>query len=210
MESSDPAITIKPSEPTGNFNWYITPVNVSFYTSDPPPSSGLDYIKYRIITEGENENPDWITYDITEYCTWYNLTITLTNDGKHIMEFYAADNVGNIGSVHNSEEIKIDRTHPEIALTKEKTSLLAVQFTAEVQDTVSGIYTVQFYVDGELAYEKTSEPYEYLWQGFQNQTVTATAFDHAGNQASTEMGTPIFKRVLIDFLLGGIEKYLPL
>lgn len=189
MKVSDPSITIDPLNPTGNFDWYINPVNVSFYTIDPAPSSGLDYIKYRIITQGQNENPQWITYDITEYTTSYNLTITLSIDGRHNVEFYAADKVGNIGVIHSTDLIKIDMTPPEISLTKDRLSIYQIKFTANANDITSEIYTVKFYLDEELIFESTTSPYEYIWTGLGNHTISAKGFDYAGNEANTQMST---------------------
>jgi hypothetical protein len=184
----DNRITINPAEPNGNFEWYITPVKVTFHAED---DIQLAYIYYKVTTEGQAD-PNWTLVDIrNEHIAKYNLTITINNDGVHTASFYAVDHVGNIGPVHTSDWIQIDMTAPELSLSKEKISFSEKKFTADATDITSGIHTVIFYADANTdpAKEDTTFPYEFLWSGIGNHTITAKANDFAGNEAIIEMST---------------------
>ena len=184
----DGSITINPAEPNGNFEWYITPVKVTFHAED---DIQLAYIYYKVTTKGQ-EDPKWTQVDIrNESTAKYNLTITINKDGDHTASFYAVDHVGNIGDIHSSGFIKIDMTLPEVSLSKEKISFYEIKFTADATDITSGIHTVKFYVDDntEPANEDTTSPYEFIWRGIGNHKITAKACDFAGNEAITEIST---------------------
>ncbi len=184
----DGSITINPSEPNGHFEWYITPVNVTFHAED---DIQLAYIYYKVTTEGQAA-PNWTKVDIrNEHTAKYNLTITINKDGIHTASFYAVDHVDNTGPVHSSDEIKIDITPPTVSLRKEKISFYEIKFTADATDSTSGIHTVIFYTDNntEPANEDTTFPYEFIWNGIGNHTITAKARDLAGNEAITELST---------------------
>jgi hypothetical protein len=100
-------------------------------------------------------------------------------------------------------------TPPDIILDKEKISLFKVKFAADVHDSTSGVYTVKFYVDGAFVFERTTAPYEYMWTGLANQTITARVYDYAGNEAQTEQGTSKRKHMLLDFFEGCLQDCLP-
>ena len=55
VETLDGTITINPAEPNGNFEWYITPVYVTFHAED---DIRLAYIYYKVTTE-EQTDPNW-------------------------------------------------------------------------------------------------------------------------------------------------------
>lgn len=188
VETLDGTITIDPAEPNGNFEWYITPVYATFHAED---DIRLAYIYYKVTTE-EQTDPNWTQVDIrNENTRKYNLTIKIDIDGVHIANFYAVDHVGNIGSIHTSHWIQIDMSFPEVSLSKEKISLYEIKFTADATDTTSGIHTVKFYIDNmtEPTNEDTTSPYEFIWSGIGNHTITAKVCDFAGNEASTGLST---------------------
>jgi hypothetical protein len=188
-ETLDGSITIYPVEPNGNFEWYVTPVYVTFHAED---DIRLAYINYKVTTEGQTD-PNWTQVDIrNEYTAKYNLTIKISIDGIHTAIFYAVDHVGNIGSIHTSNWIQIDMSPPEVSLSKEKISFYEIKFTADATDITSGIHIVKFYVDDdtEPANEDTTFPYEFSWNGIGNHSITAKAYDFAGNEAITERSTP--------------------
>jgi hypothetical protein len=191
----DDRITIEPAEPNGDFEWYVTPVYVTFRAED---DIRLAYIYHKVITEGMEE-PDWSEVDIREEETaLYDLTITIDFDGIHTAHFYAVDHEDNVGPVHSSERIKIDTTSPTITkIQKEKIRLGQIKFIAVANDDMSDIYRIQFYLDNEPVGEDTQEPYEWLYElidwinkGIRH-TVTAEAYDYAGNSASKSASTPI-------------------
>jgi len=184
----DGSITINPAEPNGNFEWYVTPVYVTFHAED---DIQLAYIYYKVTTGGQAD-PNWTKFDIrNEHTAKYNLAIKINIDGVHTASFYAVDHVGNIGPIHTLDWIKIDMTSPQVGLSKEKISFYEIKFTADAIDTTSDIHTVKFYVDDstEPANEDTTFPYEFIWSGIGNHTMTAKACDFAGNEAFTTMST---------------------
>jgi hypothetical protein len=184
----DDRITINPAEPNGNFEWYITPLNVTFHAED---DMQLAFIYYKVTTIGQAD-PNWTKVDIRNKQTAkYNETITINKDGIHNASFYAVDWVGNIGPVHTLNWIQIDMTPPKVSLSKEKISFYEIKFTVNATDSTSGIYTVKFYIDDntEPAHEDTTFPYEFIWTGIGNHTITAKAFDFAGNEAFTTKST---------------------
>jgi hypothetical protein len=163
-------------------------VNVTFHAED---DIQLAYIYYKVTTKGQ-EDPKWTQVDIrNKHTAKYDLTITINKDGFHTANFYAVDHVGNIGSVHSSDRIKIDMTSPKVSLSKEKISFYEIKFTADATDITSSIHTVIFYADDntEPVNEDTTFPYEFIWSGIGNHTITAKACDFAGNEAITEMST---------------------
>ena len=193
----DDIITVEPAEPNGNFEWYVTPVDVTFHAED---DIRLAYIYYKVTTDGMEE-PEWTEVDIRdEQTARYDLTITIDYDGIHHAHFYAVDHVDNVGPVHSSSWIKIDMTSPTVTeLQKEKVDILGsvIIFTAVADDATSGIHTVKFYVDGgtEPINEDASEPYQWTYElidwidtGIQH-TVTSEAYDYAGNSASKSAST---------------------
>ena len=56
-------------------------------------------------------------------------------------------------------------------------------------DYIYGIHKVEFYIDGELKYSDTAEPYDWTWDErlFFKHTINVTAYDNAGNSASDEI-----------------------
>lgn len=184
----DESITLYPTEPNGNHNWYITPVNVTFHAKD---NLQLAYIYYKITTEDQTK-PTWTQVDIrNKHTAQYDLTISINEDGVHIAIFYTVDHIGNIGPTHTSDLIRIDMSSPEVSLRKEQLSLYDMKFTANTTDIISGIYTVKFYVNDETkpTSEDTTPPYEFAWKRIPIQTITTQAYDEAGNEAVTKKTT---------------------
>ena len=206
LETLDGTITINPAKPNGNFEWYITPVYATFHAQD---DIQLAYIYYKVTTEGQAD-PNWTQVDIrNEHTAKYNLTIKINIDGVHYANFYAVDHAGNIGPVHTSNWIQIDMSPPKVNFSKENISFYKIKFTADATDITSGIHTVKFYVDDntEPANEDTTSPYEFIWNEIGNHTITAKAYDFAGNEADTEMSTPTKKTEASCF--GGITSPAP-
>ena len=199
MGTLDGSITINPAEPNGDHNWYVTPVNVTFHAED---DIQLAYIYYRVSTEDET-NPNWMQVDIrNQHTAEYDLTISINKDGVHIAIFYTVDHIGNIGPTHASDLIRIDMSPPEVSLRKEKISFNVMKFTANATDNTSDIYTIKFYVDDETEprSEDTTASYEFYWKGIGTHTITAQAWDVAGNEALTKKTTSIC------FVFGGNTK----
>jgi hypothetical protein len=147
-------------------------VNVLLTATDT--ESGVDQIFYKI------DGGVW---------SEYSLPIALSDDGIHQVSYYAVDRAGNV-ELTKTANISIDQTPPTITLIKQQVNLLEIMFTAQCNDGTSGIDRVEFFLDGILQSTDTQLPYEWTWTGVGNFTVTATAYDLAGNAKSQSISTP--------------------
>jgi hypothetical protein len=188
-----PETTHEFSGTMGNNGWYVSDVIVTFIALDN--QSGVNHTYYRI------DNGDWI-----ESTT----PISIETDGTHTLEYYSIDNAGNQEPIKGPFAFKIDQTSPTITLTKQQLDLFNVKFTAEANDVTSGIDRVEFALDGVLQSNDTIAPYEWTYTGFGDHTVTATAFDQAGNSQSQSMSTPysftVMKYSILMQVLGSLMK----
>jgi hypothetical protein len=177
-----PVTTIVFNGTMGNNGWYISPVIFILTATDT--QSGVDDIFYKIDADVWSE---------------YSLPVEMSEDGNHEISYYAADKTGNIEPTKTAN-ISIDQTPPEITLSKQQINVLEITFTAQVSDETSGIDRVEFSLDGVIQYYDTESPYEWTWTGLGDHTVTATAYDLAGNSQSQSMSTPVEQIQTINFL----------
>lgn len=154
-------------------DWYIS--SGTYFLNAIDNTSGVNKTYYKI------DSVEWTEYIVPG---------VLISDGIHTLEYYSNDIAGNIELVKGPFYFKIDQTPPVISLTKEKIGLNQVKFTAEVSDVTSGIDRVEFALDGVFQANDTQPPYEWTYTGFGDHTVTATAYDMAGNSQSQSMSTP--------------------
>jgi len=173
-------------------------------------SSGLYCIKYRVITVGSEEEPEWLTHYIDYFCSEYDFSILLSVDGIFSIEFYAIDGylVGkplNEGSVHSSQQIKIDMTPPnsdiitplngffyldgnKIFETPSENTIIIGDITIEVNadDITSDVFFVHFDIE-EYESDDTTAPYSYDFHRFYfiptSCQLTISCKDNAGNIA---------------------------
>lgn len=168
-----PITTIDINGTLGDDGWYISPVLITLSATDT--QSGVDEIFYKI---------DASVWSV------YSLPVEISQDENHDLLYYAIDKTGNIETTKTAN-ISIDQTPPEITLSKQTTNLFEITFTAQVSDETSGIDRVEFSIDSQVQYTDTQSPYEWTWTGLGNYTVTATAFDRAGNSKSQSQSTPV-------------------
>ena len=170
----------------GQNDWYVSDVTVTLSVTDPPAafrigggggkwSFGVNHTYYKIDSGPWNE---------------YTTPFVISADGQHTVSYYSDDIAGNV-ETEKSVSFKIDQTVPTITLTKEQIDLFDVKFIAQVSDETSGIDRVEFSLDGVIQYNDTQSPYEWTWTGLGDHTVTATAYDLAGNSQSQSMSTPV-------------------
>ncbi|MCX6670631.1 MAG: hypothetical protein NTX92_01750 [Euryarchaeota archaeon] len=126
------------------------------------------------------------------------MPVLVTGDGYHTACFYYVDHWGQ-SHMYNAT-FKIDKTLPDIFLTKETIGLGQIKFVANVSDAMSGVWRVEFYVDDEPMFTDFDFPFEsnVFWAGKHN--VVAIVFDFAGNSDIGVMSTP--------YVLNGIQKSL--
>jgi len=172
IDQLPPTTTHTFSGDTGNNEWYLT---VSFILNAMDSTSGIFSTYYRVDGAG------WALF---------TAPVVITSEGTHTLEYYSVDNAGNSEPVEGPYSFKLDATAPEVTLTKIQVDLFTVKFYAQVDDAVSGPDYVQFFVDGTLQANDTTSPYEWTWTGVGDYTLTATAYDKAGNSQSQSMSTP--------------------
>ena len=122
-------------------------------------------------------------------CCEYMVPIIVDTDGEHTVWVSCFDQEGNVEAVFNAT-FKIDKTLPDITLTKETLGLGQIKFVANVSDAMSGVWRVEFYIDDEPVFTDFDFPFEspWVWSGKHN--VVATVFDFAGNSQIDCMSTP--------------------
>jgi thermitase len=121
--------------------------------------------------------------------------------GAHTLTVTATDNGGNAGSSSVAVNVTApppppaDTTAPTVQITSPANGALLpsspnVTISAAAQDNV-GVTQVSIYIDGVQQYSGTSAPYSFNWNmkkaSSGAHTITATAWDAAGNHTSTSI-----------------------
>jgi len=116
-----------------------------------------------------------------------------------------AQHTGLYKRIFDTDPPVVEIIKPENALyirNKEKLPLCKpliigyIDIEVEASDEESGINRVEFYIDGELKYNDTTEPYIWTWDErtpfrFRH-TIKVIAYDEAGNYASSEISVRKF------------------
>lgn len=211
LSLQDDLITLNPAEPNGEHDWYVTPVEITFHAREGsgPGTSGLKYIYYQI------NSGSWITHEIPgappDLPMEYDFSITVDTDEQHVVCFKAEDWVGNVGPVH-PVKFKIDMTSPTVSLLSPQEGYIydwcrgiyprifvknvalligGNNANAKANDNLSGMWMVQFKINGDSFIEVAKPPYSTLLPSlpviqYRNE-LTATALDYAGNSATTPL-----------------------
>jgi hypothetical protein len=96
--------------------------------------------------------------------------------------------VQNVEVVKKSK-IYIDKTAPTLSLDKKIVGLYRVKCIADVEDGMSGVEKVCFYLDEVYRYTDNTNPFEWIWEGTGDHIITSEAYDIAGNINSKEIPT---------------------
>ncbi len=169
--------TIDPATPDGENGWYVSDVTLDFTANDGTEvwQSGLDHIEYRV------NGGSWQT----------GISVTVTTDGEHTVQYKAIDNVGNEESA-NSVDFKIDQTVPIVDLQWESPDNVHVDFTAVCSDATSDMDYVEFLLNDGLMFTDNAAPFEWsiVWTpSLKTAIFKSIAYDMAGNNAfDTETG----------------------
>jgi len=144
----------------------------------------------------------------------YNQEIDVTSEGINIIDYFSQDNAGNAEKL-KSIEIKIDKTNPVMDVKAPKKSYLylmgreiiplsgfnnfaivigSTNVNVDVNDSISGVKKVEFYVDNSLKETISEPPYTWDWNevAVGPYTLKAVAYDNAGNKVSTEIPVMVF------------------
>ena len=140
--------------------------------------SGVDRTVYT--TDGSDP-----TVSGTTYTGPFPVTQTTT------VRYYSIDTAGNAEATQ-SQLIQVDGVPPSVALAASPTSVRRgdlVGLTATASDTASGVARVTFLADGAQLGTDTTAPYQFSWNtrkaSVGQHSVTATAYDGAGNTATS-------------------------
>jgi len=171
-EDFDPSyIVIDVNREKGDNDWIISDVKINMI----PDPDDIIAVYYQL--DGGNWTP-------------YNEPYSISDDGIYSFSWYVIDLEGQ-SSTPDSMYFKIDKTLPEITLTKERISIGKVNFTANVYDETSNIERVEFRGDEYLYFTDYDFPYECqikIWDIVQiGNKVNVTVFDNAGNRNSSFM-----------------------
>jgi hypothetical protein len=178
--------------------WYTTNVKVTITAEDI--GAGMGEIHY--IVDGSESV---VAGDVAEF--------TVSGNGEHNIEFWAVDAMGNEETPHNTiPTFRIDSgaapsvsiTAPEPGLYLFGNKLLSASkviiigaFTVEAtaSDAESGIYRVQFYLDGDLVSEDTEVPFSaYIAEKHMGAgTIKVVAEDFAQNTAEDTLDITYYK-----------------
>lgn len=97
LDHTSPSTTINFSSLEGDKDWFRSDAVISFDSADNEDGSGVLYTAYRI-DDNDFEK--------------YNSPFTVSNEGKHKIEYYSEDEDGNVEDL-KSTEFNIDKTYPE-------------------------------------------------------------------------------------------------
>jgi len=153
--------------------------------------SGVNYTKYKL------DDGDWKEY-VGE--------VNVGSSGSHTFYLYSVDNAGNVEAESNFT-FKIDKNAPSVSITVPKDGYLyifgrdimptafgktkiigKITAVAAAADTLSGVQSVCFKLDGDILWMDFNAPYEVNLPRAHPRgvyTLTVTAYDDAGNSATT-------------------------
>lgn len=164
IDKTSPTTSAVISATSGNNDWYISDIQITFTAVDNANGSGIKEIHY---------NSDGGTETIV---AGSSTSVIISTDGTHTITYYAVDIAGNSETSH-SATFKMDKTSPIITVsgvTDGATYALGlvpkVSYTAT--DATSGVATSSDSLTGGDSY------------GMGTFTYTVTATDNAGNVAT--------------------------
>jgi len=145
LDDVTPPVTVAVLDPLPNeHGWWSSKVTLSLNATDDESGVNVTYVKIG--------NGGWEVY---------SGNLLFQTEGRIVIQFYSVDNAGNVEEA-NQVEIKIDRTVPQITTTKE-ILLHEIRYTAIVNDSLSGINRVEFYMSGKLRATDTEAPYQWTY-----------------------------------------------
>jgi hypothetical protein len=192
---NNPPVTTGTISGTMTHGWYSSPVTFTATATDDV--SGVFATYYKI------DGGSTLTY---------SAPITISVNGLHQIEYWSVDNVGNEEAHKFTCEFQIDTgSAPSVSLTAPTPGLylfgnqilsmsnvfIIGGFTAEAtaSDADSGVYKVEFQLDGTTFGEATSAPFS-AYCGLKHTgdaTITAIAEDFTGQTAQDTMSIKYFK-----------------
>jgi peptidoglycan/xylan/chitin deacetylase (PgdA/CDA1 family) len=153
--------------------WLRPSVTVTLSATDVG-GSGVDHIVYT--TDGSDPTVSGKTY-----------TGPFTVAQTTTVRYYSVDKAQNAEAVR-SQLVQVDGVAPSVTLTASPNPVARgglVTLTASASDAASGVARVTFVADGAQLGTDTTAPYQFSWstRKMGQHTITATAYDVAGNSA---------------------------
>jgi hypothetical protein len=188
---------------TGNLKdsgWYNTAVTITVTATDT--GSGVKEIHYKL------DGVETVVPGDTA-------TVSVSTNGDHTFEYWAVDNIGNVETTHGMLTFKIDKgAAPSVSITEPTPGLylfgkkllsaskiiIIGGFTVEAtaSDADSGVYAVEFFLDGESIGSDVQGPDYTAYCGIKNSgaaTIKAVAEDFAQNTAEDTRDRVYYKFV---------------
>jgi hypothetical protein len=161
QDHTPPVSTIAMSGTMKDSGWYSTPVKVTITATDD--ASGVKEIHY--VLDG-----------VETVVAGDKAQFTVSDNGYHNIEYWAVDKVGNVEQKKTVPTFKIDTgSPPDVAIVAPTPGLYifgnkildiskiiiigAFTIEATASDAESGVYRVQFYLNGDIIGEDTTAPY---------------------------------------------------
>jgi hypothetical protein len=175
---TNPPITIITLNGTmGENGWYVSDVTVILNASDD--LSGVNATYYQLAGD--------------HYWQQYFGPFVINKDTIEALSYYSVDNAGNVEE-RKEKGLNIDRTPPETGLQTWAVDM-KIKYTVVGQDLTSGLYKVEFYLDEQLAFVDSVDPFEWISNGTGTQSCFAVAYDCAGNNLPSYSLVPAPTRV---------------
>ena len=168
IDTTTPSLASVISGASGSNGWYVSDTTVTPSASDA--ASGIALVETRL--DGGAWSPGG--------------SVTLSVDGIHTIDFRATDRAGLVSTT--SITVKVDKTNPSITFVPTGTSGRANWYTSDVslaintQDTLSGIASTQYRLDGGNWTTGSS-----LTLSDGEHTIEALSTDKAGNHTTSSM-----------------------
>lgn len=125
----------------------------------------------------------------------YGWNTTAAANNNHTITLRACDIAGNI-SDDNEITVTVDNEIPTVAFNPLLNTYVSgtVAITAEPQDTISGVQSVDFLIEGTIVFTDDSAPYEYSWDTSAvtdgtSYKVSLVAHDNIGNNSNSNDAT---------------------
>ncbi len=170
--------------------WIKGVAKISFEASDA--ISGVNYTMYKI------DDGDWKKY---------NGTFNFSVNGIHKIYYYSVDNAGNVEDTSNFT-IKMDNVNPSVSISSPDKGYIYIfkrrilpsifgntviigkfEAEAEASDSYSGVFYVEFILNGETLWKAYSSPYTAELPRsrlLSKNTIKVIAYDKVGNSAESE------------------------
>ena len=186
-DTTPPTVTL-----TSPANGATVAGSVAIAASASDAGSGVSRVEFRV------DGMLLATDSASPYSTTWSASSA--SAGAHTIQATAVDGAGNSASASIQANIAAppDTTSPSVALTSPAaggTVTGSVVLAATASDAGSGVSRVEFRVDGTLVASDASSPYSATWNsssaGVGAHTVQVTAFDVAGNSASTSVSVNV-------------------